>query len=60
MRASDDTGVTSVLFDPVIIHAHHNNHKLVTNPTVCVFLCHVIGPLIFAVNYQELKDKVCK
>uniref|UniRef100_A0A2P2IBA2 Fukutin n=1 Tax=Hirondellea gigas TaxID=1518452 RepID=A0A2P2IBA2_9CRUS len=57
IRASDDTGVTSVLFDPVIIHAFSNNAHLVNNPTVCVFLCHVVGPLIFAANYQDIKDK---
>lgn len=58
VQASDESGVTTVLFDPVIIDAFHNNAHLVNNPEACVFLCHVVGPLIFAANYNDIKDNV--
>ena len=59
MRAGNDVGVKSILFDPVILKAWRINNDIVS-PGACIFLCHVIGPLVFAVTHAQIKEKVSK
>lgn len=56
IRAGEDAAVTTILFDPVILHAWSRNSHVAV-PGVCIFLCHVIGPLTFAVTSAQLRDK---
>ncbi|XP_064086643.1 ribitol-5-phosphate transferase FKTN-like [Macrobrachium nipponense] len=56
IQASKDAKVTTILFDPVILEAWHGNSDVAV-PGVCIFLCHVIGPLTFAVTSAQLRDK---
>ncbi|KAK7021117.1 hypothetical protein SK128_028326 [Halocaridina rubra] len=56
IRAGEDASVTTILFDPVILQAWRNNADVAV-PGVCIFLCHVIGPLTFAVTAAQLRDK---
>ncbi|XP_069935669.1 ribitol-5-phosphate transferase FKTN isoform X2 [Cherax quadricarinatus] len=56
LRAGEDAAVTTILYDPVILHAWSTNSH-VAAPGACIFLCHVIGPLTFAVTAAQLRDK---
>ncbi|XP_068243167.1 ribitol-5-phosphate transferase FKTN-like isoform X2 [Palaemon carinicauda] len=56
IQAGKDARVTTILFDPVILEAWHSNSDVAV-PGVCIFLCHVIGPLTFAVTAAQLRDK---
>ncbi|CAL4157412.1 unnamed protein product, partial [Meganyctiphanes norvegica] len=55
IRAGKDTSVTPILFDPFILEAWSKNAHI-NAPGVCIFLCHVIGPLNFAVISSQEKD----
>ena len=59
VRAGRDTGVDVILFDPVILKAWSSNADM-SSPGTCIFLCHVIGPLVFAITQTQLSDKVGK
>ncbi|XP_076057921.1 ribitol-5-phosphate transferase FKTN-like [Oratosquilla oratoria] len=52
-RASSEKGVEPILFDSVILQGWKQNRHLVV-PNACIFLCHVVGPLPFAVTYAQL------
>ncbi|XP_027213660.2 ribitol-5-phosphate transferase FKTN [Penaeus vannamei] len=56
LRAGEDAALTTILFDPFILHAWNSNQH-VSATGVCIFLCHVIGPLTFAVTHGQLRDK---
>ncbi|KAK4293586.1 hypothetical protein Pmani_033731 [Petrolisthes manimaculis] len=57
LRASQDTGVTVILSDPFILHAWSRNAHVYAPPGVCVFLCHVIGPLTFSATAAQIRDR---
>lgn len=56
IEAGKDAAVTTILFDPVILQAWRGNADVAV-PGVCIFLCHVIGPLTFVVTAAQLRDK---
>ncbi|XP_050695903.1 ribitol-5-phosphate transferase FKTN-like isoform X1 [Eriocheir sinensis] len=56
LRAGQDASLTTILFDPVILDAWNRNSH-VEAPGVCIFLCHVVGPLTFAITGAQLRDK---
>ena len=56
LQLSSFNGISLYLFDAVILQAWNENR--IQSDGMCLFLCHVIGPLAFAVTDSQLKDKV--
>ncbi|KAB7502381.1 Fukutin [Armadillidium nasatum] len=56
LRAAEANGVSVVLFDPLILHAWSSNEEVVKSGS-CLFLCHVVGPLLFSITEKDLKNK---